>query len=383
MPAPSYTVEVRTGTTGSFTTLSNVQNIDLSIGRQRQLDAYQASKANVTLRYPSGFYSPIAAIAPGSQIRIVNATTATILFRGSISNVNVQYGIPYASNVGVSDYLHINCEGSLATFGRMAGEGYAMAKQDVQQQMFDAANETNTSSYYLGPTTGGTGPTLEQSNVDSTWGDWVTKTAQTINGRIMDSVDFNTVALLDPQRNHIATINFSDTANNATNQVYDRIDFHGLADNYYTQVTVDPETHSAATATSVGASKPYRTLTMNTFSASTSAAQDYADYLLGYYNQPTVGIASISCLAEAQNTFELDNLGPGSYGANFATSIGTQVDVAFRGTTLTCIIEGANVTAQPGSARFTFYLSAADLNAYLILDNTTFGKLDFNKLGYI
>jgi hypothetical protein len=38
------------------------------------------------------------------------------------------------------------------------------------------------------------------------------------------------------------------------------------------------------------------------------------------------------------------------------------------------------MTATPESSRYTFYLSGADLNAYLILDNTVFGTLDNNKI---
>jgi hypothetical protein len=40
------------------------------------------------------------------------------------------------------------------------------------------------------------------------------------------------------------------------------------------------------------------------------------------------------------------------------------------------------VTAVPGVTRCTLYLSPEDTNAYLILDDTTYGRLDFNKLGY-
>jgi len=56
--------------------------------------------------------------------------------------------------------------------------------------------------------------------------------------------------------------------------------------------------------------------------------------------------------------------------------------VTFRGTTFTCIIEGVSMQATPASSRYTYYLSGADLNAYLILNNAVFGKLDSNKLGY-
>ena len=40
------------------------------------------------------------------------------------------------------------------------------------------------------------------------------------------------------------------------------------------------------------------------------------------------------------------------------------------------------MSATPDSTRFTFYVSGADLNAYLILNDATFGKLDSNRLGY-
>jgi len=383
MPAPTYTVKVRAlGSVGAFTTLTDVQNINVSVGRQRQLDAYQASRATVVLRYPSGYASPISALAAGSTIEIINSSSFSVLFKGRISNVTVQYGIPYASSVGVADYVQINCEGTLAALGRMSGEGYSMGADTIGNQLSDASTETNLTLQYRGS---GGGPSLDQTDVDGTWGDWLTKALQSINGRMYDAWETDYLYVIDPNYKYVSTINFSDAANNATNQVYDQIDFHGLADNFYTQVTIDPEKHTSATSTKAGATKPYRTLLMNTFSSSVGAAQDFADFLLGYYQEPTVGIASVSCLAEAQNSFKLDEMGMSkSLGLeDMPSTVGVQVGVTFRGTTFTCIVEGVEVNAQPGSARFTYHLSSADLNAYLILDNATFGKLDENKLGYI
>jgi hypothetical protein len=56
--------------------------------------------------------------------------------------------------------------------------------------------------------------------------------------------------------------------------------------------------------------------------------------------------------------------------------------VTFRGTTVTCLIEGISLTATPEGARYTYDVSGADLNNYLVLDDAVFGKLDNNKLGY-
>jgi hypothetical protein len=68
--------------------------------------------------------------------------------------------------------------------------------------------------------------------------------------------------------------------------------------------------------------------------------------------------------------------------ALFAYLVGSRVSVVFRGTTYFSIIEGVTVTATPESSRYTYYLSGQDLNNYLILNNTVFGTLDYNKLGY-
>jgi hypothetical protein len=120
-------------------------------------------------------------------------------------------------------------------------------------------------------------------------------------------------------------------------------------------------------------------LLTNTFNASTAQATDYANYLLANYDSQGFALLSISCLAEAQNTFKLDELASTTY---LASLPGISCTVTFRGTTFNCVIEGASVTATPQSSRYTFYLSGADLNAYLILNDAVFGKLDNNKLGY-
>jgi len=83
-------------------------------------------------------------------------------------------------------------------------------------------------------------------------------------------------------------------------------------------------------------------------------------------------------LAEAQTSFKLDKMGLTQLGE----IIGSRVSVTFRGTVYQSIVEGITVTATPESSRYTFYLSGADLNNYLVLDDAVFGKLDFNKLGY-
>jgi peroxiredoxin family protein len=374
MGLQSYTVSFTVDDGVSWTALTDVQNIQFSIGRQAQLDQIKSSYGSFEMRYPTGYASPVTALVSGTVIRIQNTTgTAYTVFTGRIDNVTAQYGIPYAGGVGQADYLNVTFEGAFAIAGRMQGNGYSMAAGTIVSQMSAASTETGIFLTFDGSSS------LAATTVSTTWGDWINRVCQSTNSRIWDAYDTKNISVINPFSSYVNTVNFSDTANDSTNQVYNLINFDSLADNFYTQVTVTPESFGSATVTKVGATAPYRTYQANTLNNSTLQASDYASYLLSNYDTPRFAISSFSCMAEAQASFQLDKIGGSSI---LAQSPGTQVGVTFRGTTYQCIIEGVTVSATPAGAMFTYYVSGADLNAYLILDNATFGVLDANKLGY-
>lgn len=379
MPLQNYRILYATAPTGvDYVQLTNVQNIQFTVGRQAQLDQINASVGSFTMRYPTGYASPITQLVSGTRIVIQNCTgTPYTIFCGRISDVSVEYGIPYSGSVGVADYLTVTFEGAFAAAARMQGNNYAMAAGTTAGQLGTAGAQIGVNCSFEGQSV-----PLAATTISSTWGDWINRVCQTTNSRIWDTWDAGdqgSISVISPFFRPVSTINFSDTANNSTNQVYEKINFDSLADNFYTQVTVTPESFSAATVTKAGASLPYRTLQSNTLNASTSQATDYANYLLSNYGQARFAISSFTCKAEAQNSFQLDKIGSTS---SLLYAVGTQVAVTFRGTTYQCIIEGVTMSATPAGASFTYYVSGADLNAYLILDNAVFGKLDFNKLGY-
>ena len=378
MAVQNYTVTYYTLATGDVA-LTNVVSINVNVGRQRQLDQYSASTAEIVLRYPTGYASPIAALVPGTIISVANTATGYKNFFGKISNVQLKFDMPYSASIGNGDYLSIMCEGGLAEFGRKSGANYAMAANTVETQL---ANAQTQSGYQVSLDSGVGNMNLSATTVSGTWADYLNLAALSLNARMIDVVEDDYPLLrtlfISPFLIRNSFVNFSDTTNNATNQVYDQINFASYADNFYTQVTVDPEVPAAQTVQS--GSAPYRTYTVNTLNATTGQALDYANYLLNNYKTPAVAISSVSCLANAENNMELDAMGAGP--AKCGRQIGKRVTVAFRGTTYACIIEGYSFSAVPGEARYTYYVSAADLNAYLILDNATFGKLDSNRLGY-
>jgi len=374
MAVQSFVVDVEGASGTPAITLSNVQSINFKTGRERQLDQYASLSGTIVVRQPS---APNSVIKPGSTVKVTwdDGGIYRSQFSASISNVQFTYGIPYVGSTGNADYLIISLEGYLARCGRSSGENYAMATGTISAQTAAASTASGLTINY---SSSGTGPAMAATTVTGTWGDWINSACITTNGRMREA--FNGVSLFSPFGAQVANINFSDTTNNASFQVYDNIEFASYADNFYSQVTVDPESFAAQTVqTGV---KPFRTYTVNTLNASTGQATDYANYLLNNFTAAPLAISSFSCLANAQNSFKLWNLSTGAGSLEIGTCVGAQVSVAFRGTTYQCIIEGAAFSAVPGEARYTYYVSPLDQNAYLILDNATFGKLDFNRLGY-
>jgi hypothetical protein len=366
----------------TFTALTNVQSINIKIGRDKQLDAYNASNAEIEVRYPSGYASPIADLKTGTYIKVESPTlidTIGSCFLGRIRDVQVRYGIPYVGSVGNADFLTISCEGFFAAVARMNGENYALASGAPQAQLTDSESETGVTGTYNRPA--GTDPVMVGTNITGTWGDWYNQLLTTLNGRMwdmngLDEITVNSPFLQNPF-NEAATAVFSDTP--ASNEFsYDQIDFTSYADNYWTQVSVTPIGSSVVTVTQAGATTPYRTYSINTLNSSTGQATDFANYLASLYGTPQFRIASISCLVTDTLNVKIDLLGlqtPVSYP-------GMRVTVEFRGDTYSAIIEGVTISATPESSRYTFTLSAAEQNNYLILDSTVYGTLDFNKLGY-
>jgi hypothetical protein len=377
MATQQYTAQYSVG--GSvWTSLSNLQSVTINIGNQEQLQQIKASTAQLRFRYPTGYASPITQLVPSTFVRIVNTTPSSgnyTIYCGRIANVSAEYGIPYSGGVGVSDYLDIDLEGTFAEMGRLQANGYVMSAGTI-------ANQLTASTAYgaLASWDSTTTQNIAGTTIDGTWGDWVSQLALTTNARLVDGSEPNMVngvyTLRSPFADKIATVNFSDTTNNATNQVYSDITFESLADNYYTQVIVTPESYAEQVVPA--GSTTGRSYQVNTLNASEADALDFANYLLSNYNTQQLTISSITCMGEAQNSFQLDKIAAN----NFYNLVGYYINVVFRGTTYPCVVEGVTMSATPSSSRFTYYLSGGSLNNFLRLDNATYGTLDNNRLGF-
>ena len=391
MTIQNYAVYYSVSEDGPWYELPNVQNINITIGRQDQLDQAKASTGSISARYPTGYALPNTFLVSGNFIKVTNVTDPTnnyIVWLGIISNVTVSYGIPYAGSVGPADRIDISVEGSFARLGRLQGASYAMAAGTVAVQAAAATTQITTVIAYNNPSST---ETMAGTTITGTWGDWLARIAQSLNGRIIDGTFATDVWVRDssgwnptdyPTGVDVSTINFSDTTNNATNQVYDVINFQSVTDNYYTQVIVSAEGFANATATKAGAVQPYRTYQVNTLNGSLAQAQTFADYLLSIYSNQNFELSSVSCMAEAQNNFKLDTIGGVPVAGSvfqWPFSVGTEITVTFRGTVYNCTIEGCTMSASYEGARFTYYLSQIITETPTAYDS----PIQYNEAGYI
>jgi hypothetical protein len=148
---------------------------------------------------------------------------------------------------------------------------------------------------------------------------------------------------------------------------YDRLTFSSLADNYAPVIEIDSDTGSTVT---VGIGR--RTEVFNTYSFNSSEATSLAQYYELLYSSDEPTPAEVSFLwssIPAGRQQKLDYL------------IADIVDVTFRTNTYETLLIGFAVTATPDDTRETLYLAPANITNYLILDDTTFGQLDNNRLG--
>ena len=378
-----YTFIATLDPNGSPTVLTNVVNIDIQAGRQTQIDNFASARATITVRYPNGYVSPLASAVIGTEILIEGERSdggyTTTLLWGVISDVVVQYGIPYQSSVGNADYLILSVETLFARLARTSGDGYAMASASASNQLQYALLESGVAiAGYPGAYF--SSRTLAATTISGSWADWLNTMAFTFGGRITEGNDFLTITNYQPAAVS-TTITLSDTGA-ALTAPYDALSFDSLGQNYYTEVVIDPP--SVASQTVSTGSAPFRNFTTQTLNSTTGQALDLANYYLGNYSTPSLALSSVHLnlnVSEVMNFVSQVCALPAIEGSGIFGQ-GTQINVVFRGTTYACVIEGGALSATPEQASLTLYVSGADLNAYLILNNATFGKLDSNRLGF-
>lgn len=163
---------------------------------------------------------------------------------------------------------------------------------------------------------------------------------------------------------------FTDVSADPSNYVrYTEIQFYSAAYNYGTKVTVQ----AAGLSDQSSGSGSY-TQTFSTINETASQAANLAGYLKAKLDY-SANVPYAITFSGAANTQEAVSWADPVY-------VGYGLVVKFRGNTYNCIIEGVSFSANASDYQATLYLSASLQNAFLRLDNTVYGTLGNNKLGF-
>lgn len=368
---------------GSYTTITNIQDVSVSGGRQALVDNFSSTRCTITCRYPNGYTTPISNLVSGQPISVElrnepGYTTSFTVFDGFVSDVEVQYGIPYKDGVGQADYLVINCETALARLARTVGNDYAMPADTILEQITRANNQTLVGMNYSSPDFT---KQISGTTVTGSWADWLNQLALTVAGRIADTQSIILTGQGPYEDVSTYGVSFSDSATPGASDIrYNSIQFDSLAQNYFTEVTVTPSSFATQIVSSIPVGESPRNYTVNTFNGSNAQTTDTANFYLSQFSTPKIGISQIGFTLNSLETGALQTAVSRFFAS--ANPIAYQVPIVFRGTTYQAIIEGFELSLTPGSQTCSFYVSDNSLNNFLVLNNTNFGRLDFNKLGF-
>lgn len=367
---------------GTWYTLPSVQAINIFRGRRLQIDDYSVDSMTVESEFPSSW-----TVAPKLGDRVVAyiykpgvvvGMDHFAAFWGNIRDVQINYG--YVTN---EDRVTITCEGIQGDWGRAQLNSFALTQKVTEDQVFDVGVEV--------------GLPISPFNGRSI------ASAQTFTGNAFALI--NTITRTEEARMKATSVTYHATPeiywygrnnpplttyywNDGTGTTdpyqmkYEQIEFRSSADNYYTSVTIAPLSVASQTATT--GVTPIYGQNKDTVDYSTSQALNHAEWVLNNFDSKDQAIASVTFTDVQQvaaiypppNNFNIQVINV------MQDTIGTLGNISFRGSVYKTILEGISINATPEQTRVTVFMSGQDTNAYLILDNATFGTLDNNKLGF-
>lgn len=379
MPKWDWRVSFATSTT--YTTLPSVEQISISNGRRRQIDDYGVDQLTVESLFPSAW-----TVAPklGDKIIAWVYTTAYPsyptynywkMFQGRITNVDIKYGM-----VTNQDSVTITAEGLQADLGRTQINAYSVISTNTGTQVFDAANSVGV---YIGA---GVGSSIGSAQTyTGNLKAFVDTEVRTEQGRLrstataptaldMGNLDFVPRSALFTGLTD--TPEWSDgTLSSTTNYKYQQVQFKSASEDYYNWVTVQPL--GLASQTSSSGTTPIYSYVPDTYDVSTSQALSLAQYLRFKYDNTTSTPRQLGFTIGQQSTADAVIF------LNLVSAfMGLKIQIVLRGVRYYCVVEGVNIQATPDETRILFSVSSNDTNDFLILNDTVYGKLDNNRLGF-
>lgn len=347
-----------------------VTSVSWNTGRQNITDQWSGSTATVYGRLPSSLtYSPQI----GQRVRIqvyTGSSSYVAAFWGYVSDYRVIYGWTSAY-----DTWEMTLETGYGLAGRQVStvSSSAGALTNAFVDTIVAAMPTNSMKNAGGFSTNTSAQTYTSQITAA-----INAALFTDCGFMVDSVytsapDFWPATYLNGHQNMGLGDGgtYTDVSTDPTSSArYQNIEFQSSAYNYGQKVVVQ----ASGLADQSSGSGTYAQ-TVQTINYTTAQAADVAGYLQAEFNYSATVPFSLTFVGASNSDYTVIRLGN-------AAQIGTAATVKFRGTTYQCIVQGLRFSANATDYQVTLYLSSSLQNAFLRLDNTVFGTLDNNRLGF-
>jgi hypothetical protein len=349
--------------TGTTAALPNIQSFTLTSGRTNIDDNYRAGRATLVGRVPSS----LPTLEIDNYVSVALAVSSSlgpgpsIAYELRVTNLKIDYGI-----VPAEDTWTLELEDAFGLLGRAlvslsvsAGTLTTSAAEDVCDEVPDVTFFTVGTA----TTTKVNAQTFDNANAldafqtyaNTEWAyvlangngiRWFARNAWVDNAQVVTFADDGTGDL------EFQTLTFNTLADATADRVVIKV--RGGAE------------YTAGTG-SVG-------LQLDSYSETATDAQNLADYVLAVFSSTEPRPFQLSYMLNFQDdTSLLVPIDP-----NFPK----QVELDFRGGTYTAFVLGFTLSANPDMCRATLNLLPAQSVDFFILDSSTFGVLDTNKLGF-
>jgi len=381
-----------TGTLGGLAyadLTSLVMAVNVTRGRSRQLDQFNAGTATITFNNASRILDPLNTssiyypyVLPRCPVQIL--ANGIPIYTGVITDWNLDYDI--ASN---GDRMYAQCSDNFTVFANTTLVAHTTTAESTSARINNVLDYTEVA--YQGPRNIGTGSsTLGASATSSTFsiadGTNLLTYLQLINtseqGYLFMAADGTVTfkgrsSVLNPVAG--ATFSYSGSISYQTllNQFGDEILYNYIV----TQSPGAGVQQIASDSTSIAQYQSQSLNITNLLNSTTTEVAGIGTYLLGKYKNPVLRFTNVSTQMAALSTAN----------QNIAlsldlTSIATVVKNFTTGTpsteTQTLIVSGVSHNITPGSHIISYTFESTDQNQYLTLDDSIFGQLDYNLLSF-
>lgn len=382
---------LNTGTLGgvAYADLTSlVESVNITRGRSRQLDQFNAGTATVSFNNSSRILDPLNTssiyypyVLPRCPIQIL--ANGIPIYTGLITDWNLDYDI--ASN---GDRMYAACSDNFTVFANTTLTAHTTTQETTNTRINNVLDYTEVA--YQGPRNIGTGSstiggTASSASFSVSDGTNLLTYLQLINtseqGYLFMAADGTLTfkgrsSVLNPVAG--ATFSYSGSIPYQTilSQYGDELLYNYI-------VTQSPAGAQQITsdATSIALYQSQSLNITNLLNSSTTEVAGLGNYLLGKYKNPVLRFTNIStqmaALSSANQAIAL---------SLDLTSVATVVKNFTTGTpsteTQTLIVSGISHNITPNSHVISLQFESTDGNQYLTLDDAIFGTLDNNLLSF-